>query len=148
MLAVCAVRETAGKLCGIVTAAVSPWDAEQLLEELQQGYSDQDIKKHKFELQDGSIAATGYILAQCFTGQPSSSVAIAKLFFGWSLLLGSLHGIPYAFSSSCSTDSTCAYTIHCHQEQLNAELRSPQLHSFALYLSCFGDVATFLYGVT
>ena len=49
---------------------------EQLLGELQQGFADLDIKKHKFELQDGHIAATGYILAQCLTGQ-------AMIFFLW-----------------------------------------------------------------
>ena len=65
----CAARETAGKLCGIVMAAVQPAAAEQMLQELLSGFSDQDIKKHKFELQDGYMAATGYILAQCLTGQ-------------------------------------------------------------------------------
>ena len=65
----CAARDTAGKLCGIVMAAVQPAAAEQMLQELLSGFSDQDIKKHKFELQDGYMAATGYILAQCLTGQ-------------------------------------------------------------------------------
>ena len=63
-----AVRQTAGKLCGVVVAAVSPAATEQLLEELQAGFADHDVKKHKFELQDGNMAATGYILAQCMTG--------------------------------------------------------------------------------
>lgn len=62
------MRETAGKLCGIVVAAVQSSAVEQLLGELQQGFADLDVKKHKFELQDGHIAATGFILAQCLTG--------------------------------------------------------------------------------
>lgn len=64
-----AARETAGKLCGIVVSAVQPAATEQLLQELLSGFADQDIKKHKFELQDGYICATGYVLAQCKTGQ-------------------------------------------------------------------------------
>lgn len=68
-LCVFAARETAGKLCGLVVAAVKPAGAEQLLQELLAGFADQDIKKHKFELQDGCMSATGYVLAQCKTGQ-------------------------------------------------------------------------------
>lgn len=64
----CAARDTAGKLCGIVVLAVSPATVEAFLTELVAGFADGDIKKHKFEVQDGYLAATGYVLAQSMTG--------------------------------------------------------------------------------
>lgn len=64
-----AARDTAAKLCGIVVLAVQLPHAEAFMAELNTGFADHDIKKHKFELQDGYLAATGYILAQSMTGR-------------------------------------------------------------------------------
>ncbi|KAL3147888.1 hypothetical protein ABBQ32_002606 [Trebouxia sp. C0010 RCD-2024] len=66
-------RDAAGKLCGIVMLAVRPSQAETFLTDLTSAFADQDLKKHKFELQDGHLAATGYVLAQSMTGQPAIS---------------------------------------------------------------------------
>ena len=49
--------------------AVQPSNSEAFMAELKGGFADQDIKKHKFEMQDGSLAATGYVLAQTMTGR-------------------------------------------------------------------------------
>ncbi len=68
MWCVTAARDTAGKLCGIVVLAVKPATAEGFLTELIGAFADHDIKKHKFEMQDGYLAATGYVLAQTMTG--------------------------------------------------------------------------------
>ena len=48
--------------------AVQPPQAEAFLTDLISAFADQDVKKHKFELQDGHLAATGYVLAQAMTG--------------------------------------------------------------------------------
>lgn len=74
----CAARDTAGKLCGIVVLAVSPATVEAFLTELVAGFADGDIKKHKFEVQDGYLAATGYVLAQSMTGEVSLQAGISK----------------------------------------------------------------------
>ncbi|DBB07277.1 TPA: hypothetical protein ACH3X3_008782 [Trebouxia sp. C0006] len=66
-------RDTAGKLCGIVMLAVKPESAEAFLTELIAGFGDHDVKKHKFEVQDGYLGGTGYVLAQAMTGQPALS---------------------------------------------------------------------------
>ena len=63
-----AARDAAAKLCGVTVLAVKSAAVEAFLADLQEGFSDQDIKKHKFEVQDGYIAATGYVLAQTMTG--------------------------------------------------------------------------------
>ena len=36
--------------------------------DLNAAFADQDVKKHKFEVQDGYLAAAGYVLAQSMTG--------------------------------------------------------------------------------
>lgn len=69
-----AARDTAGKLCGIVMLAVKPESAEAFLTELIAGFGDHDVKKHKFEVQDGYLGGTGYVLAQAMTGNPSFSL--------------------------------------------------------------------------
>ena len=51
--------------------AVSPATVQAFLTELLAGFADGDIKKHKFEVQDGYLAATGYVLAQSMTGEVS-----------------------------------------------------------------------------
>ena len=66
-----AARDTAAKLCGIVVLAAQPATTQVFLTELAGGFADQDIKKHKFEMQDGYLAATGYVLAQSMTGMGS-----------------------------------------------------------------------------
>ena len=66
-----AARDAAGKLCGIVVLAVLPTTAEAFLAQLIAGFADHDVKKHKFEMQDGYLAATGYVLAQAMTGTPA-----------------------------------------------------------------------------
>jgi hypothetical protein len=63
-----AARDTAGKLYGIVMLAVKPESAEAFLTELIAGFDDHDVKKHKFEVQDGYLGGTGYVLAQAMTG--------------------------------------------------------------------------------
>ena len=63
-----AARDAAAKLCGVTVLAVKPAAVQAFLVELQEGFSDQDIKKHKFEVQDGHLAATGYVIAQTMTG--------------------------------------------------------------------------------
>ncbi len=50
---------------------VKPESAEAFLTELIAGFSDHDIKKHKFEVQDGYLGGTGYVLAQAMTGNCS-----------------------------------------------------------------------------
>ena len=67
-----AARDTAAKLCGIVVLAVQPPHAEGFMTDLITGFADHDVKKHKFELQDGYLAATGYVLAQSMTGSSDS----------------------------------------------------------------------------
>lgn len=49
--------------------AVQPPHTEAFLTDLITGFADHDVKKHKFELQDGYLAATGYVLAQSMTGR-------------------------------------------------------------------------------
>ncbi len=51
--------------------AVKPESAEAFLTELIAGFGDHDVKKHKFEMQDGYLGGTGYVLAQAMTGNPS-----------------------------------------------------------------------------
>ena len=65
----CIARDTAGKLCGIVILAADSKAAEAYLTGLIGGFADQDIKKHKYEMQDGYLGATGYVLAQTMTGK-------------------------------------------------------------------------------
>ena len=74
-----AARDSAAKLCGVTVLAVQPSAAEAFLSELQDGFADQDIKKHKFEVQDGYLAATGYVLAQARTGATLSLILLARL---------------------------------------------------------------------
>lgn len=69
MQSLCAARDTAAKLCSIVVLAVQPSHAEGFMTDLIAGFADHAVKKHKFELQDGYLAATGYVLAQSMTGR-------------------------------------------------------------------------------
>lgn len=48
--------------------AVKPESAEAFMTELIAGFGDHDVKKNKFEVQDGYIGGTGYVLAQAMTG--------------------------------------------------------------------------------
>lgn len=59
--------------------AVQPSQVEVFLTDLISGFADQDIKKHKFELQDGHLAATGYVLAQSMTGEIHPLMSITCL---------------------------------------------------------------------
>ena len=60
--------------------AVRPATVEAFLTELVAGFADGDIKKHKFEVQDGYLAATGYVLAQSMTGEvPLQAAMVACL---------------------------------------------------------------------
>ena len=77
-----AARDTAGKLCGIVMLAVKPESAEAFLTELIAGFADHDVKKNKFEVQDGYLGGTGYVLAQAMTGNipfPTRKVRVIVL---------------------------------------------------------------------
>ena len=59
----------AAKLVGITASALTAEAAQALLEDIVASFNDGDLKKHKFEEQDGAMAAAGYILAQRLTGE-------------------------------------------------------------------------------
>lgn len=63
-----AAREAAAKLCGVTVLAVQPVKVEAFLAELLEAFAEMDIKKYKFEVQDGFLAAAGYIMAQSMAG--------------------------------------------------------------------------------
>ena len=75
--------------------AVKPESAEAFLTELIAGFGDHDIKKHKFEVQDGYLGGTGYVLAQAVTGNPSSPVRQVRVILLQTLQLW----LPYAAGS-------------------------------------------------
>ena len=60
----CAVREMAARLLGIVATALSADSASSLLARL----CDPGDRSSKFEATEGSLAATGFVLAQLSTG--------------------------------------------------------------------------------
>ncbi len=64
MLYDCAVREMAARLLGIVATALSADSASSLLARL----CDPGDRSSKFEATEGSLAATGFVLAQLSTG--------------------------------------------------------------------------------
>ena len=55
-------------------------------------FSDGDLKKHKFEEQDGVMAAAGYILAQSLTGERHGSVC-CRLLRSWPDIEGEVPGV-------------------------------------------------------
>ena len=58
--------------------AVKPESAEAFLTELIAGFGDHDVKKHKFEVQDGYLGGTGYVLAQAMTGNSSCLMTLVR----------------------------------------------------------------------
>ena len=59
----------AGKLLGIVASSMDAFGATELLQQLSGGIlTESKGQAAKFEERGGSIAATGYLLAQCGTG--------------------------------------------------------------------------------
>ena len=75
----CAARDMAAKLVGIAASALTAAAAQALLEDIVASFSAGDLKKHKFEEQDGAMAAAGYILAQSLTGKRRESLCCGML---------------------------------------------------------------------
>ncbi|GMH36012.1 hypothetical protein BSKO_03880 [Bryopsis sp. KO-2023] len=71
------VRLLTGRLLGITTGALSPSAAEDLIQTLSAPIKGASQGK-KFDAKEGSIGATGYILAQCATLKPRISTEVAK----------------------------------------------------------------------
>ncbi len=69
----------AAKLVGIAASALTAEAAQALLEDIEASFRDGDLKKHKFEEQDGAMAAAGYVLAQSLTGVRHGSVCCSLL---------------------------------------------------------------------
>lgn len=77
-----AARSTAGRLLGMVAAALQPAAAQALLEELvdkARNPEDTGGKAARFEDRDGAITALGFVLAQCAAtgGAPPDAVVSA-----------------------------------------------------------------------
>ena len=64
-----AARLLAGKLLGIVTQALSSVQAWELIKELEATAKPGDGKPQRFEQQQGSLMALGYVCAQTCTGK-------------------------------------------------------------------------------
>jgi hypothetical protein len=63
----CSVRETAARILGIVTMALSADSASTLLGQLSR--IEPGDKATKFESREGHLAGAGYVLAQALTGE-------------------------------------------------------------------------------
>lgn len=67
----CAVRELAARLLGIVCMALSRDAAVALLDELLAPLQALEGNTARFEDMEGALSAAGYVLAQCLTGTVS-----------------------------------------------------------------------------
>jgi len=68
----CAVRELAARLLGLVCMALSRDAAVALLDELLTPLQASENKPARFEDMEGALSAAGYVLAQCLTGTVSN----------------------------------------------------------------------------